>query len=92
MNNSRNALTGAALIVIAAPFALADDDQDVALADVPAAAIAAAEQKVAGFKAESAEMEVEDGRTVYELEGKANGTEYEIEVTAEGEVLEVEKD
>ena len=67
-------------------------EEDVALADVPAAAIMAAEAAVAGLQITSAESEVEDGQTVYELEGTAGGAEYEIEVTADGEVLEVEVD
>ena len=37
-------------------------------------------------------IETEDGRSVYELQGKANDTEYEIEVTSDGEVIEVEED
>ena len=92
MKYPRIALTGAALIAIAASAAFGEEEQDVALADVPAAVIAAAEREVPGFKAKEAEMEVEDGKTIYELEGKANGTEYEIEVSADGEVLEVEED
>ena len=39
-----------------------------------------------------AEMEVERGMTVYELDGTVDGQAYEIEVTAEGRLLEVGTD
>ncbi len=67
-------------------------EQSTPLADVPAAAIAAAEAAVEGLQITSAEVEVERGQTVYELEGSVDGTEYEVEVTADGRVLEVETD
>ncbi len=67
-------------------------EQSIPLADVPAAAIAAAEAAVEGLQITAAEVEVEDGQTVYELEGTVDGTEYEVEVTADGQVLEVETD
>jgi len=92
MNRNR-LLAGAGLgVCLAASWALWAQEQDVALADVPAAVIAAAEAAVEGLAITEAESEVEDGQTVYELEGTAGGAEYEIEVTADGEVLEVEVD
>ncbi len=80
----------AGLLLIAGTAAWADKEID--LAEVPAAAMAAAQAAVEGIRITEAEVEEEDGRMVYELEGKAGGKEYEIEVTAEGEVLEVEED
>ncbi len=77
------------LIVSSALWA---QEEDVALADVPAAVIVAAEAAVEGLQITEAEVEVERGRTVYELEGTVGDEEYEIEVTADGEVLEVEVD
>ncbi len=65
-------------------------EQSIPLADVPAAAIAAADAAVEGLQITSAEVEVERGQTVYELEGTVDGTEYEVEVSADGQVLEVE--
>ena len=88
MHSSSSAVTG--LLFLAATSAWADKEID--LAEVPAAALAAAEAAVEGIRITEAEVEEEDGRMVYELEGKANGKEYEIEVTADGEVLEVEED
>ena len=75
-----------------ASSALWAQEESIPLADVPAAAIAAAEAAVEGLQIASAEVEVERGQTVYELEGTVDGTEYEIEVTADGQVLELETD
>ncbi len=75
-----------------ASSALWAQEESIPLADVPAAAIAAAEAAVEGLQIASAEVEVERGQTVYELEGTVDGTEYEIEVTADGQVLEIETD
>ena len=66
-----------------------EDEKEIPLSQVPKAAVAAAQGAVEGITLTEAEVEEEDGRTVYELEGTANGTEYEIEVTADGTVLEV---
>jgi len=68
-----------------------EKEKEVPLSDVPQAAIAAAERAVEGITLTEAEMEEEDGQTVYVVEGEADGKEYEIEVTAEGQVLDVEQ-
>jgi hypothetical protein len=68
-----------------------EDEREIPLSDVPAAARAAAEGAVPGIRLTEAEVEEEQGHLVYELEGVLDGKEYEIEVTAEGEVLEVEE-
>ena len=77
-------------LLFAGTFALAEEDID--LADVPDRVMAAAIAAVDGIEITEAEVEDEDGQTVYELEGEANGIEYEIEVAADGTVLEVEED
>jgi uncharacterized membrane protein YkoI len=71
-----------------------DDDMEVALtlADVPEVVTAAAEAAVPGIELTEAELELEDGREVYELNGMKDGVEYEIDVTPEGVVVEVEQD
>jgi hypothetical protein len=69
-----------------------EDEHEIPLVDVPAEALQAARAAVDGITLEEAEVEEEDGQTVYVLEGEANGLEYEIEVTADGKVLEVEQD
>jgi uncharacterized membrane protein YkoI len=84
------------VVVALAGCATVDDlfetEKEIPLSEVPAPAIAAAKGAVKGIVLTEAEMEKEDGQTVYELEGTADGKNYEIEVTAEGKVLEVEQD
>ena len=77
--------------LIASPTLWAQEES-IPLADVPAIVIEAAETAVEGLQITSAEIEVEDDQTVYELEGTADGSEYEIEVSADGQVLEIEID
>lgn len=67
-------------------------ERSIEITDVPRAVLVAAETAVAGLQVSSAEVEVERGLTVYELDGLANGLDYEVEVTAEGQVLEVDAD
>ncbi|MHC4170276.1 MAG: PepSY domain-containing protein, partial [Planctomycetota bacterium] len=71
---------------------LFENEKEIPLSEVPAAAVAAAKGAVAGIELTEADVEKEDGRMVYDIEGTANGKEYTIEVTAEGEVLEVEEE
>jgi len=69
-----------------------DDEQEIALSEVPAEALQAARGAVDGITLTEAEVEEEDGQMVYDIEGTADGVEYEIEVTADGQVLEVAKE
>jgi uncharacterized membrane protein YkoI len=69
-----------------------DEEEEIPLSNVPEAVMKAASAAVQGIVFEEAERELEDGQTVYCLEGEADGVEYEVEVTADGEVLEVETD
>jgi hypothetical protein len=70
--------------------ASAGADETVALDQVPESVRKAAEAAVPGFAIQSAEKEVEDGTTLYSLEGTAGGKPCEVEVTADGKVLEIE--
>jgi len=69
-----------------------DDDESIALSEVPAKVKEAAQNAVDGIVLTESEVEEEDGQLVYELEGKVDGKEYEIEVTADGQVLEIEEE
>ncbi len=71
---------------------LFENEKEIPLSEVPAAAVKAAQGEVEGINLTEAEVEEEDGETVYILDGTAAGKEYEIEVTAEGKVLEVEEE
>lgn len=70
---------------------LFEKEKEVPLSQVPPEALKAAQGAVEGVTITEAEMEKEDGETVYIFEGEANGKEYEIEVTPQGKVLEVEE-
>ena len=48
--------------------------------------------KCRGIEITEATVEEERGRTVYEIEGVADGIEYEFEVTADGKILEMESE
>jgi len=69
-----------------------DCEKEIALSEVPEPVLAAAKAAVPGITLCEAEVEVEDGKTTYEVEGTANGKEYEIEVTPEGKVIKTEED
>jgi uncharacterized membrane protein YkoI len=69
-----------------------EKEKEVPLSEVPEEALKAAQGAVDGITITEAEMEKEDGQTVYILEGEANGKKYEIEVTPEGKVLETEEE
>lgn len=71
---------------------MTENEKEIPLSQVPRPAVEAAEKAVENITLTEAEVEEEDGRTVYELEGTADGIEYEIEVTADGKVLEVEQE
>lgn len=69
-----------------------EGEKEIALSEVPAAAVAAARGAVDGITLTEAEVETEDGQCLYTLEGTAQGKEYEIEVAPDGKVLEVEQE
>jgi len=68
------------------------DEKKIPISQVPTEAVEAAQSAVKGIILTEAEIEEQEGITVYELEGMANGIEYEIEVTADGKVLDVEQE
>jgi hypothetical protein len=64
----------------------------VPVADIPAAVKAAAEKAVPGLVITEAEVETQNGSTVYELEGTAGGKKCEVKVRADGEVVRVKSE
>lgn len=80
------------LIALLAACAGFEKETEIPLTDVPEPVMTAALGAVPGIVIEEAEVEEENGETVYELSGSAGDREYEIEVSASGEVLEVEED
>jgi hypothetical protein len=80
------------LILAVAGRAAADEGgKNICPTKVPKKVLDAAKKAVEGIKITRACVEKEDGQTVYELSGKAEGKAWQIEVTAEGKVLEVEE-
>ena len=70
-----------------------EEGKEIAVSQVPKAAIEAAQNAVKGINLTEAEVEKEKVQMVYTLEGKAtDGKEYKIEVTADGKVLEVSQE
>ena len=68
------------------------EEQEISLDKVPATVIQAAENALPGIRFTEAEIELEDGVEVYELEGEREGKQFEIEVTGDGTILEIEED
>lgn len=62
------------------------------LEKVPEHVRQAALEAIPGIELVEAELEEEDGRLLYELEGTFDGKHYEIEITESGEVVEVEQE
>ena len=71
---------------------LGENETDIELSEVPGVVIEAARRAVPGIELTGAEIEIEDGETVYELEGTTADTSWEIELSPDGEVLEIEED
>ena len=72
---------------------MADDNEEkVALEDVPAVVTEAALAKLPGIVFSEAEKETKDGTVIYELEGTLDGKKYEIEVKEDGTVVKVEEE
>ncbi len=84
-------LAGLLLLTVQFP-AIADNEVEIPMNEVPELVLAAALNAMPGIKLSEAEYEMENGQQVYELEGELNGVEYEIEVSSTGEVLEIEED
>lgn len=63
----------------------------LALADVPAAIVKAAEAAVPGIVIEKAGRETDEGKTYYELSGRVSGSKVDVLVNPEGEVVEIER-
>ena len=86
-------LLGCWVFIAIAPAAFSEEkEEDIALENVPSVVITAAKSEVPGIELTEAEIEKEDGTTVYELEGTKGDYEYELEITADGKLLELKKE
>ncbi|MBI3832228.1 MAG: sigma-70 family RNA polymerase sigma factor [Planctomycetes bacterium] len=75
----------------APPKTVAVDAKPAPDAALPPEIKAAAEAALKGFKIAKVEKETKGGKTIYDIEGTADGKRYELEVSAEGKVLEVKE-
>jgi uncharacterized membrane protein YkoI len=67
-------------------------DKSVTLADLPAAARTVVEQRIGKDHIKKIDMEDEDGKVVYDVEGTLNGKDVEITVSADGKVMSSEEE
>ena len=67
-----------------------DEEIDVPVDELPDNIKQAVESAVPGGKITEAELEMEDGKQIYEVTVEKDGKEFEVEVSKDGEVLEVE--
>jgi uncharacterized membrane protein YkoI len=84
-------------LVLAAPAALGQDKstpkaQKIALDKVPEPIMKAVNNRFPGAKLRSVEKEVEDGKTVFDVELTQNGKKYEMDIREDGTVIEIEKE
>ena len=70
--------------------AYAAEETKIDLSAVPAKVMETATKEANGFKASSANTEMEDGKTVYEIQGMAGGKTVEVDVKEDGTLDEVE--
>ena len=69
----------------------AEEDEEIKLADVPAAVKATIESATAGTTIKKIEKSDEDGKTVYEAEFVRDGKKSEITVAPDGKLLSAEE-
>jgi uncharacterized membrane protein YkoI len=75
------------LLALATSLAQGEDERVIALKDAPAAVREAVSRQFPGSTITSIEVEVRDGRTVYEAETTSNGTTTMIKLDEHGKLL-----
>lgn len=78
------------LLVACSIDALAYEEKEILLSQVPANILAAVENAVPGINIQKAKIEETGSGLIYELAGPADGKRYEVEVSPDGEILEKE--
>lgn len=68
------------------------DDEDVAIDKIPAAILKTVKAKFPTAKINKASKEVEEGKTVYELEMTDGGKSLDVNFTPEGKILVIERE
>ncbi|MHC5541014.1 PepSY domain-containing protein [Singulisphaera rosea] len=85
------AILSLGLLVAAGVVARADDEETIAVKDLPKAVTDAVHAKFPKAKLTEASKEKEDGKTVYEVGLEDNGVKIDVAVSAKGKILEIEK-
>ena len=83
-------MIGGGAVLLMLGTAHASEEARIDLSAVPAAVMATATKEASGFKASSANTEVEDGKKPYEIQGMAGGKSVEVDVMEDGTLDEVE--
>ena len=78
-----------ASFVVTASYA---DDEEIPVAKLPAAVLKAQKAKFPTATIKKAIKEVENGKTVYELEMTVDGQNVDANFSAEGKILSIEKE
>jgi len=91
-------IAASALIFSSLIFLSACDDDDknehkIPVSEVPANIVNVIQGALQGITLHKAKVEIENGLSVYELEGKlVNGNEYEMEIYESGTIVKIELD
>ena len=80
------------LVLLSVTSANGDNDDSIPLKGVPQAVIKTAIEAVEGIELLKAELEKEDGVTVYEIKGTTKDFDYEMEISKDGKLLELEQE
>jgi uncharacterized membrane protein YkoI len=81
-------MTGVAALVLGMAVGAQAGEKEIAVDQLPAPVVAAAQQAYPGWKLEEAKMEKEEGVVVYEVELESGEQECELTITPEGAILE----
>ena len=80
----------ASLMLFASASAVGDDEEKVALKDVPQAVFDAVKTKFPAGELTAAAKETKEGKTTYEITLKNKGKNIDVALTSEGKIKEIE--
>jgi uncharacterized membrane protein YkoI len=80
----------ASLMLYVSVSAMADDEEKVALKDVPQAVLGAVKSKFPAGELTAAEKETKEGNTTYEITLKNKGKNIDVALTSEGKIKQIE--
>src|SRR5438270_12549065 len=84
-------LAAAAVCVLVLTSPGQADEKKIPLDQVPKAVMKTVKVKFAGAELKGAEIEKEDGKTIYEIALKHEGNNYEVELTPDGKIIGYDK-